>query len=142
MGHWLGFVQRGWILRSPPPTMNPWVCVWPWYFTWEHGGVSMWQRDNKYLVFSYGQFSCLFVQISRLIRHANLIQLQRYLDCLPFSNEQLLDLCLRYYKEGLKLSRELVSTVNRPCDFYVILASHLLIDQYRKSCRIVLYPHR
>ena len=67
------------------------------------------------------------------MRHSNLVQLQRFLGCLSMEKEELLALCLKYRSEGLKLRRNSNSTVNCPSDFYAILASHVLMEQYEET---------
>lgn len=67
-------------------------------------------------------------------RHTNLIQLERFMGCLSLTPQQVLALCLSHIEKGAKLGRELGPTVNHPCDFYTILAAHMLIEQYQLSC--------
>lgn len=49
---------------------------------------------------------------------------------------ELLDLCLRYHEQGLKLSRNQGSAAgNQPRDFYAMMAAHLRLEQYQMSCK-------
>jgi hypothetical protein len=43
------------------------------------------------------------------------------------------DICRHFYRHGLKLSRNQVNTLNKPCDFYIILATHLKIELYQET---------
>ena len=79
-------------------------------------------------------FIVLPLQIDRLRRHTNLLKLQRFLGCLPFTNEELLSLCLKYHQQSHKLTKEPMSTVNQPRDFYAILAAHVMLEQYQVTC--------
>ena len=85
-------------------------------------------------------FESIFVflpQVARLRRHSNLLQLRRYagyhteLDAQ--GKQELVDICRHYYRHGLKLSRNQVPTLNKPCDFYIVLATHLKIELYQET---------
>ena len=78
-----------------------------------------------------------FYQIDRLRRHSNLLQLRRFtgfhaeLD--THGKQELVDICRHFYRHGLRLSRSQVHTLNKPCDFYIILASHIKIELYQET---------
>ena len=49
----------------------------------------------------------------------------------------MITLCLSHIEKGAKLGRALPPNVNHPCDFYTILAGHMLLEQYQLSCEQV-----
>ena len=69
--------------------------------------------------------------------HINLLQMQRFMgyhtEQSDQSKQEMVDMCRTYYKEGLKLSMSQVETLNRPCDFYVILATHIKLELYKTT---------
>jgi hypothetical protein len=50
--------------------------------------------------------------------------------------QQLLELCLHYHREGQKLSREEMSSGGQARDFYALLAAHIRLEQYHMSCEL------
>ena len=48
-------------------------------------------------------------------------------------------MCLSHIEKGAKLGRRLGPNVNHPCDFYSILAAHMLIEQYQMSCECLYH---
>ena len=78
-----------------------------------------------------------FHQVARMRRHSNLLQLRWYtgyhaeLDAQ--GKQELVDICRHFYRHGLKLSRNQVNTLNKPCDFYIVLATHLKIELYQET---------
>ena len=79
-------------------------------------------------------------------RHSNLLQLRRYtgyhaeLDAQ--GKQELVDICRHFYRHGLKLSRNQVNTLNKPCDFYIVLATHLKIELYQETGIILYIPSK
>ena len=75
-------------------------------------------------------------QLSRMRRHINLLQLQRYLGRheLPVQHKlELVAVCLHHYRGGLRLGGEFGENTSQPADFYMVLAAHLKMELYHET---------
>lgn len=75
--------------------------------------------------------------VGYLRQRISVLQLQRFCgrhkELTPEEKLSLITHCKHYYRQGLKLGRELPTTVNQHSDFYIILAVHLKIELYQES---------
>lgn len=83
------------------------------------------------------EFCIPLSQVDRLRRHISLMQLQRvwgrHQEMRLEGRRELLTHCQQWYKKGLKLGRELPSTVNQHSDFYAVLATHLQLELHHET---------
>ncbi len=75
--------------------------------------------------------------MARLRRHCNLLQLQRYHGCLPYTEDKLLEICRQHYADGQKLCKNLEAVAPRPVDFYTILAGYILLKRFQETSELV-----
>ena len=81
------------------------------------------------------------LQVDHLRMHISLMQLQRvwgrHQELGVEGKQTLLAHCRHWHKEGLKLGRNLSSSVNQHSDFYAVLATHLQLELHQETGELV-----